>query len=42
LLNPMINLNLLEKNDFLCFHEHQNSKLNQFSSISKGAKFRVL
>jgi hypothetical protein len=26
----------------LCFHEHKNSKLTHFSSISKEANFRVL
>ena len=26
----------------LRFHEHKNTKLNQFTSISKGAIFRVL
>jgi len=27
---------------FLYFHEHKNTKLNQFTSISKRADFKVL
>jgi hypothetical protein len=42
LLNPMINLNLLEKMISYVFMSTKKSKLNQFSSISKGAKFKVL
>jgi hypothetical protein len=42
LLNIMINFNLIKILIFLCFHEHKNMKLNQFSYISKEANFRVL
>jgi hypothetical protein len=40
-LTPMMNFNFM-KNISLCFHEHTNSKLNQFLSVSKEAIFRVL
>jgi hypothetical protein len=42
LLNLMINFNLVKNIISLCFHEHKNSKLTYFSSISKEANFRVL
>jgi hypothetical protein len=38
----MINFNLVKNIISLCFHEHKNSKLTHFSSISKEANFRVL
>jgi hypothetical protein len=38
----MINFNLVKNIISLCFHEHKNSKLTYFSSISKEANFRVL
>jgi hypothetical protein len=37
-----MNFNLLKSFIFLCFHEHKNTKLNHFNSISKRANFRVL
>ena len=42
LLNLMMNFNLMKKIIFLCFHEHKNSKLSQFTPIFKRANFRVL
>ena len=42
LLNLMMNFNLMKIFIFLCFHEHKNSKLPQFTPISKRANFRVL
>jgi hypothetical protein len=42
LLHLMINFNLVKNIISLCFHEHKNSKLTYFSSISKEANFRVL
>ena len=38
----MINFKLMKFFIFLCFHEHINSKINHFSSISKNSNFRVL
>jgi hypothetical protein len=38
----MINFNLVKNIISLCFHEHKNSKLTHFSSISKETNFRVL
>ena len=35
LLHPMINFNLMKNYYFPRFHEHKNSELNHFSSISK-------
>jgi hypothetical protein len=42
LLNLRINFNLVKNIISQCFHEHKNSKLIHFSSISKEANFRVL
>jgi hypothetical protein len=39
---PIMNFNLMKNIIFLCFHEHTNSKLNQFLFFSKEANFRVL
>ena len=38
----MINFNLMKNFIFLYFHEHKNTELNYFSSISEEANFRVL
>jgi len=40
--NPMINFYFNEKYYFPMFHEHQNTKLNHFSPISKAVNFWVL
>ena len=42
LLRLMINFNLMRNIFFLYFHEHKNTKLNNFIYISKGVNFRVL
>ena len=42
LLNLMINFNLIKQFIFIYFHEHKNTELNHFSSISEEANFRVL
>jgi hypothetical protein len=41
-VKPYDKFQFSEKYYFLCFHEHINSKLTHFSSISKEANFRVL
>jgi hypothetical protein len=42
LLHLMMNFILMKIFVYLCFHEHDNTKLNHFNSISKGINFRVL